>query len=532
MPQKYNPLVMQMAMNMMSQGGHRQPAYGTKGGIASGLTSAGSSLLGAMMAKKQMKAQGAEQDLLMSNMGYVKDENGNWVLPEGGASSAAPTGGGASPMGGGAGERMAASMAGIPPEFLNMKPEGQQIDPKMKEFMGKLMPEYAALDKSFSDTASAPTGGSTVAKQEKTAVAPETKKVQKTLADNMPEELRGVVAAMMASGDPQMKQLGLATAMGYMPQKLTLADRFTVAGGNIFDRVTQTFRQPRKQGYEFKTVSPGQTLVAFNYETGQEQIIQNPFETEADWIAKGYIDESATEKMGVPVWKGGWSTFDPNTRKREFHKSNITTYIGTDPSGQGQPYGKRAMGDIEAKIVASRANLSRLEDIDALLLDDDFIRTPGRIKQWIFETADSFGDVLTEKQQKSLGDYSEFRAAVSEGINMYIKMITGAQMSEAEAARLMTAMPNLKDKSPTVFRAKLKRAVGATKSAIEMYDEMRGRGLSHERAQAEADNASRTYLRENKVSDFMDEGKSADQETKVMDGITYILGDDGVWRKQ
>jgi len=49
----------------------------------------------------------------------------------------------------------------------------------------------------------------------------------------------------------------------------------------------------------------------------------------------------------------------------------------------------------------------------------------------------------SEDERKHIDEYSKFQRNVSENLNLYIKRITGAQMSEAEAERLMKAMPNM-----------------------------------------------------------------------------------------
>ena len=55
-------------------------------------------------------------------------------------------------------------------------------------------------------------------------------------------------------------------------------------------------------------------------------------------------------------------------------------------------------------------------------------------------------------------DVAEFRMQVTAQLNAYIKAMTGAQMSEKEARRLMTGMPSLKD-THEVFRRKLERTI-------------------------------------------------------------------------
>lgn len=69
-------------------------------------------------------------------------------------------------------------------------------------------------------------------------------------------------------------------------------------------------------------------------------------------------------------------------------------------------------------------------------------------------------EALTDEQRV------EFYGNVAEYKNSIIKAITGAQMSEVEAARIIQQIPD-ENASPTAFRAGLKRAYIATKQRID-----------------------------------------------------------------
>ena len=67
---------------------------------------------------------------------------------------------------------------------------------------------------------------------------------------------------------------------------------------------------------------------------------------------------------------------------------------------------------------------------------------------------------------------SGFKADVQDTLNRYIKEMTGAQMSEAEAKRLLAAMPTMRDNDQT-FMEKLRR----TRDRIRLYNERYKKGL-------------------------------------------------------
>ncbi len=63
-----------------------------------------------------------------------------------------------------------------------------------------------------------------------------------------------------------------------------------------------------------------------------------------------------------------------------------------------------------------------------------------------------------------------YQRKVNENVNLYIKMITGAQMSEAEADRLSLAIATLAD-SPAQFEAKLKDSIAVLDRAQKLKQE-------------------------------------------------------------
>ena len=63
-----------------------------------------------------------------------------------------------------------------------------------------------------------------------------------------------------------------------------------------------------------------------------------------------------------------------------------------------------------------------------------------------------------------------------DSVNRAIRDMTGAQMSEGEADRLMRGMPN-QDDSPTEFMAKMQSVIGQIKSYDRLYRETMGQGL-------------------------------------------------------
>jgi hypothetical protein len=78
---------------------------------------------------------------------------------------------------------------------------------------------------------------------------------------------------------------------------------------------------------------------------------------------------------------------------------------------------------------------------------------------------------LRPLNQEYLDDFTSFQRAVNENANLYIKEITGAQMSEAEAARLMKAIMNLQD-NPVGFESKLTAMKAKVKQQLERKEQI------------------------------------------------------------
>jgi len=89
---------------------------------------------------------------------------------------------------------------------------------------------------------------------------------------------------------------------------------------------------------------------------------------------------------------------------------------------------------------------------------------------------------ITPKERKQAVEYAKHRRSGIENINRYIKEITGAQMSEAEATRLKLAQPDpgagiFNGDSPLDFEGKLDGAIASAKMARARLNYLRKNGL-------------------------------------------------------
>ena len=142
-------------------------------------------------------------------------------------------------------------------------------------------------------------------------------------------------------------------------------------------------------------------------------------------------------------------------------------------------------GDLEGKLFNAQESQSRLEDI-AASYKPEFLQLGTKLStlntKWqeigkgtplASGLATVFGKA-TPEDQETLTDYSAFRRDSINNINLYIKEITGAQMSEKEAERIRQGMPDpgegiFDGDSPSQFESKWNSTMKQMRAAQARY---------------------------------------------------------------
>lgn len=140
---------------------------------------------------------------------------------------------------------------------------------------------------------------------------------------------------------------------------------------------------------------------------------------------------------------------------------------------------------IQEKQLNATEAFSRLRSIEQSF-KPEYQTIETRIGNKWSELVDSFSSTrksLTPQQKTQLAEFSAYRADALNNLNQYIKEITGAAMTNAEADRIMKAMPNPGDgvfngDSPTVFKAKLDAAIRSSKMALARYQYLSKNGFT------------------------------------------------------
>ncbi|KKN77950.1 hypothetical protein LCGC14_0355150 [marine sediment metagenome] len=141
--------------------------------------------------------------------------------------------------------------------------------------------------------------------------------------------------------------------------------------------------------------------------------------------------------------------------------------------GKGAEWGKKGRGTIEEKLFNAREGLARIQTIEDSYRPE-FQQIGTRFQAAWAAGKEFLGFDLDSEDKALVADYAAYKRNAIENINRYIKEITGAQMSEAEATRLRRGVPDPGDSwysgdSPTEFDSKLKSQARQLRAAAARY---------------------------------------------------------------
>jgi hypothetical protein len=145
--------------------------------------------------------------------------------------------------------------------------------------------------------------------------------------------------------------------------------------------------------------------------------------------------------------------------------------------------GKEGQNDLDKKMIAASDNLANLSSVRAQFRPE-FQQIENRLGMAWTAFADKFkkGQGLVRPEDRAqLEAFSAYRSDALDTMNNYIKAITGAAMTDAEAKRILGALPAVGEgifdgDGPTAFKAKLDAAFDKTAAAIARYNYARQNG--------------------------------------------------------
>ncbi len=200
------------------------------------------------------------------------------------------------------------------------------------------------------------------------------------------------------------------------------------------------------------------------YVAAQKDLAEVKREPTAKYSGEVFMDERV----------GKYYQINPKTNKKEFISPNEEFMIESTPGGgfsirkgptTAAGLTKATTTDIEKQLLGANEGYVRLQNIAASFkpeYQELGTRWDNLVTSWKAKLGGAGAVSLEDK--KSLTEYAAFRRDAFSNMNLYIKNITGAQMSEAEAKRLTKAIPDPGDTllggdDPITFKAKLESAM-------------------------------------------------------------------------
>lgn len=130
----------------------------------------------------------------------------------------------------------------------------------------------------------------------------------------------------------------------------------------------------------------------------------------------------------------------------------------------------------EQKVIGQVELSHRLQRIEDQFLPE-FFQTLPQVLNTLAATKERLGFEPSEEERTRLARFATLGQDVDENLSLFIKDITGAQMSEPEARRLSAIQVNRGD-SPTQAAAKIQNKLGAARMAIVRSNILLSRGLT------------------------------------------------------
>ena len=176
----------------------------------------------------------------------------------------------------------------------------------------------------------------------------------------------------------------------------------------------------------------------------------------ADRAVKTYVKPDGT--LGYlpnnEVPPKGWTPYSTGMEITTPEGTTVRTGVNTN-----KPIAKATEGTVEKKLIAVNEGLARIGSIGKSW-KPEFNEIPTRLGVAWSSIKSKMGVNIPPEEKVRLEEFSAYKQDAIENINLYIKEITGAQMSNAEAGRLRKAQPDPGDgifggDDPVTFRSKL-----------------------------------------------------------------------------
>ena len=161
--------------------------------------------------------------------------------------------------------------------------------------------------------------------------------------------------------------------------------------------------------------------------------------------------------------------------------TTIRTGVNTSLPGNMQ---KTTAGKIEEKLLSTGEGLSRISNI-VRSFKPEYQEIPTKLGVAWSSLKSKLGANIPREEKAKLEEFGKYKQDALENINLYIKEITGAQMSEKEADRIRKAQPDPGEgifggDDPVSFKSKLVNQYQKLRMAQTRYNYYLSGGLNNE----------------------------------------------------
>ena len=284
--------------------------------------------------------------------------------------------------------------------------------------------------------------------------------------ETTPQKLE-TIKLMLASGDPALRDIGkswmTAVISGPKPK-----DRYMTVGNNLYDVYTQSWIMAKKPpGMKIDKLSEGYNVISMTDEQGnvrRHTVFVPPGE---DWQIREALHTENSES-GESVSKLVRVNTETGLAEDLFYADGSHVLSDTNV-------------DVTADKITSGARTKWLDQYSAAKLSLRQLKSLEPIKEAIMKSLTfggkitlAWGDIISRLGVSPGPEFAEMTSGLAKAqhvANLYIKTITGAQMSEREADRLLKAIPSPRD-SPERWLAKLEAAIELSQMAMDHYEEL------------------------------------------------------------
>ena len=285
-----------------------------------------------------------------------------------------------------------------------------------------------------------------------------------------PERIEGL-KQMVQSQDPVLRKFA-GSIMESLSAKADPSKRWIVAGSNLFDGWRGAWvPKPPEDIFKPYDLSAGEEhhIPYFDSETMEykEHVVKN----EKDYDTQVIMVENHTDNEGKMWYRYMLASKNPQHPTAENVLGPDGNVLLTDKTSRvitEEGISKTSKSKLWDHYIQLGHSATMMDFLDTQLPElEEALSVPGRGKM-MWQSLKAYFNKLTSDEFES---YSRKVGAVGvawDVANKYIKQITGAQMSEREANRLLKAIPNPRDNFPE-FQAKLKVVREVIRLSTEYY---------------------------------------------------------------